>query len=394
MILKINDRINIRTVDFFTDFKLNLKYDSIASTFSFSFYFDPTNHAHAELACVSHYHEAIVEHEGEVLITGYILANVFNTGPKKTLTHIGGYSKAGVFEDCEIPTSLYPLETNGLSLKEITERIIKPFGIQLIIDADVNKESTKTFINSPDPVLDEKGFIVDDSNAVTSVKSSASLSEKSQKKIDKANAKESQNIKSFLTDLANQRNILLSHNADGNLLFTEAKTSLEPIMHFEKGGLISPAMSLNFDGQKLHSHITIVKQADSDGGNAVEFTIRNPYVAILYRPKVIVMTSGDGLTIEEFAQKALAAELKNIILTITTDRWEVNGKVVKPNNIVTVTDPELFLYHKTSWFIEEIDYEGDSKVNKAVYKCVMPEVYNGQTPKNIFVDPHHNLPRF
>lgn len=393
MNLKINDRIQVRTVDFFDSFKLRLRFDSIADTFSFSAYFDPKNKFHAETFCVSHFHEAIVEHNGKLLITGYLLGNAFNQSEKKELTHIGGYSKPGVLEDCDIPTTLYPLETNGLSLKQITERLIKPFGLKLVIDADVNKESSTNFINAPDPNVDENGFIADASAEVAGVIQSLSLSEKSQKKIDKANAKESQNIKSFLTDLAVQRNILLSHDASGNLLFTEAKTHQKPILHFDGGGLIGTTMSLSFGGQQLHSHITIIKQADSDGGDAEEYTIRNPYVPILYRPKVLVMSSGDNITIQEFAQKALAIELKNIVLTITTDRWEVDNDVVTPNNIISVINPELFIYKKTNFFIEQVDLEGDAKKTIATYTCVLPEVYNGQLPKNIFVDPHKNLPR-
>src|SRR5688572_1535114 len=111
MILKINHRLGVSKVEFFNNFNLNLKFDSVASTFGFQFYFDPTNKEHAELACVSHFHEAIVEHNDEVLCTGYILSNVFNRGPKKQLVQFGGYSKPGVFEDCEIPPDMYPLQS-------------------------------------------------------------------------------------------------------------------------------------------------------------------------------------------------------------------------------------------------------------------------------------------
>lgn len=380
MILKINDRIRIRTIDYFDGFRLLLKHDSVASTFSFKFYFDPKNKEHAELACVSHYHEAIVEHNGERLVTGYIISNTFNSSSRKELAEIAGYSKPGVIEDCDISPQYFPLETVGLSLKEIAEKYIKPFGLNLVIDNNVNEQSQVAFVSTGED---------DEVDSVSVIKP---LSEKLGESIDKANAKESQNLKEFLTMLATQRNILISHNAFGDLLFTEPKTNRAPILNFESG-TIGVSMSLAFNGQGMHSEIWAVKQADSDEGNAGEEMIKNPFVPIVYRPRTAVMTSGTDITIQEFLQKELAKELKNITLTITTNTWEVDGKIIKPNNLITVKNPDLFLYSKTTWFIESVEFTGDSKSTTAVLTCVLPQVYNGKIPKNIFVDSHRNFPR-
>lgn len=388
MILKINDRIRIREVNLFNNFSLNLKYDSVGSTFSFSFYFNPDNKEHSELACVSHFHEAIVEHNGETILTGYILTQTFQDSAKKELSNIGGYSKAGVLEDCDIPTSLYPLQADGLTLKEITERIISKFGIKLVIDANVSASARAVFSNT-EPTTDAGKITSRDPETTTTT--GGGLNANLDKKITKANAKENQNIKAFLTQLAAQRNIIISHNEHGNLLFTEIKTNLKPILDFSDG-VIGTTMSMSFNGQAIHSHITVVKQADSSGGNAGEFTISNPYCPILYRPIVVVQTSGDDITIEETAQQALASELKNIKVIITTDRWEVDGKLIKPNNLITVTNKNLYLYKKTTLFIEEVTLTGDSEKTIAVLTCVLPEVYNKNYPKNVFIDAHKNVP--
>lgn len=356
MNLKINHRLGVTDVKYFNNFSLNLKYDSMASTFAFDFYFDPKNREHAEMACVSHFHEAIVEHNGETLVTGYILSQIFKSAAKKQLAQFGGYSLPGVFEDCEIPTTLYPLQADGLSLKQIAQKLIQPFKLKMVVDPSVESKM----------------------NSV----------------IKKTTASESQNIKSYLTELAAQRDIVITHDEQGRIVFTKAKTDLKPLFHIEQGVVLGTEISLSFNGQQIHSHITVQKQASSEGGNAGEYTIANPYCPIVYRPKVTSQTSGDDVTIEETAKNALAAELKNIVLTITTDRWEVDGKIIKPNNIITVTNPEIFIYKKTEWFIESISFTGDTKKTTAVLTCVLPEVYNGKTPKNIFVDPHQNLPRF
>jgi prophage tail gpP-like protein len=354
MNLKIDHRLGIQNVDFFNAFSLNIKHDSIASTFGFNFYFDPKNKSHAEIACVSHFHEAIVEHNGQTLITGYILTQSFSDSSKKELAKFAGYSKPGVLEDCEIPPSLYPLQTDGLTISQIASKLIAPFSLEIEIDTSVESEMNRV--------------------------------------IKTTTAKETQKIKDYLTELCVQRNIIMSHTSDGKLLFTRAKTENTPIFHFEDTAL-GTHMSLVFSGQEMHSHITVMKQADSEGGNAGELTIQNPYVPIVYRPTVITQNSGDENTLVEFARNVLAQELKNIVLTITMDRWEIDGQIILPNNTITVTNPELFLYKETLWYIESVSYTGDEDKEIAVLTCVLPEVYNNKTPKNIFVDPHQNYPR-
>jgi prophage tail gpP-like protein len=365
MNLIINHRLGMSNVDYFNEFSLDLRFDSVASTFGFKFYFDPKNREHAELACVSHFHEAIVQHNGETLVTGYILSQEFNSGPQKQMAQFGGYSKPGVLADCTIPPDLYPLQTNGLSIRQICERIATRFKLKTKVTDSAQKDAALGY----------------------------TVKQKADADVKQTSATESQNIMSYLTEICTQRNIVLSHNENGDLLLTEAETTKKPLFHVEDG-LIGTTIKLNFNGQGMHSHITVLKQASADGGNAGEYTIRNPYVPIVYRPNVVTANSGDDVTIQEAAINELAKELKNITLTVTTDRWEVDGKLIKPNNIITVYSPENFIYKKTEWFIESINFVGDNKKTTATLNCVLPEVYNGKMPKNIFVEVHENLPRF
>ncbi len=356
MNLKLNHRLGVENVEFFNNFSFNLKYDSIASNFGFDFYFDPNNRVHAEMACVSHFHEAILEHNGETLITGFLLSQNFNLSSVKELCQFAGYAKPGVLEDCQIAPRSYPLQNDGLSIAQIARKLIAPFRLKMIIDASVSKEMNAS--------------------------------------IPKTTANATQTIKSYLTDLCTQRNIIMTHNEKGALVFTKANTTGTPLFTVTDG-MIGTKMTMSFAGQGIHSHITVIKQADGNGGNIGEYTIRNPYcpVAYVYRPKVVIMDSGDDITIQEAAKNELAAELKNITLTIETDRWEMNGKIIRPNNIIKAKNRELFLYKETTWFIENISFTGNQKEMTAKITCVPPEVYNGKIPKNIFVEIHENLPR-
>ncbi|MCK4521529.1 MAG: hypothetical protein KAU20_03065, partial [Nanoarchaeota archaeon] len=167
----------------------------------------------------------------------------------------------------------------------------------------------------------------------------------------------------------------------------KAKTDLPPVLEFDTrdGTIPGTTFSLSFEGQGMHSHITVMKDANDDGGNAGQQTIRNPYViGSVYRPKVMSQGSGDDNDTNDAAKKALADELRGVKLTITTDRWVVDGKILKPNSMISIIAPELYIYRKEKFFIESINYTGDNTKTIATLNCVLPEVYNGEAPVSIF----------
>jgi prophage tail gpP-like protein len=295
MNIKINHRLGVENVDRFNNFDFTLKYDSVGSVFNFGAYFDPNNQKHAEMFCVSHYHEAIVEHNGKKLMTGYLLNEKFNKKSTKQLVNLGGYSKPGVFEDCNIPLSVLPLQYDGLTLAQIAKKICDVFKIKVVIDPAVNSEMNKS--------------------------------------IPKATCEPTTTIKDFLCEHATQRNVIITHNVNGDLVFTKAKTDMKPLFTIDDDNPIpSTEVELEFNGQEIHSEITVVKQADS--GNAGQYTIKNPLCPIVFRPKNVVQSSGDDISVKETAENALAAELKNIPLIVTISRWDMNSDLILPNNLL------------------------------------------------------------
>lgn len=345
-------KINNKKFDFFNDLTITLSYASIASTFSFSGFFAPENRDRKGLFKPFTYQKVeVLDENDKRLMTGRILNHGFTDSSVKALTSISGYSLPGVLEDCPIPLSLYPLQFDGKSLKEITEGLIAPFGLNLVISSLVAEAADKVY--------------------------------------EKTEATDGQSIKSYLDELAAQRNIVLSHTDRGFLLFTRARANVKPIAKFI-GGIPGVKMTLSTDGQRMHNEITVQKQTDIQNDNAGEETVSNPFVSI-FRPTTQEQSSGDDIDTAQAIKNALSDELRGIVLTIETDRWTWNddGKVtMRPNNIITVHNHDLHLYRFTSFFVESITFTDDGKKKKAFLTCVIPEVYNSQTPVNIFNIPN------
>jgi len=339
-------KISGKKFDFFNEFQLSLEYNSMASTFSFSGLI--LTDEQKELFRPLSFHDVQVLFGDEILLTGTALSTSTSVENQQTLGGISGYSKAGVLEDCEIPLSLYPLQTDKLTLKEITEKLIKPFGLKLIVDSSV--------------------FV------------------KANKKYEKSTAEPDQKIKDYVTELAIQRNIVVTHNSTGDIIFTSVNIINPPVAYYYEG-MPSTSISLSVNGQGMHSEITVQKQATIEIDTPGVKTISNSFIT-KYRPSVNKQTSGDNNDTDPTVQMIRASELRNITLTIQTDRWKwSDGKketIIKPNQIIEVLSPSNFINNRTKWFVEKVDYSGNHEGTSATISCVLPECYNTNEPKNIF----------
>jgi prophage tail gpP-like protein len=336
--LVIDDRIRTRRLRLFNEFSLDLRYDSVASSFAFSAFFDPNNNELKEMMCIGHDHIARVYYNNQILLTGYILKQTFSRSANRKLVTFSGYSYPGFIEDCQNSPDTYPLQNDGLTLREIASKMIAPFKITMVVHPVV-----ESLMNEP---------------------------------FSETTCEATETIKDYLTKLAAQKGIVITHNELGHLIFTKADTTRKAILHYGEGGVPITDIDTDFDGQVMHSHIYVVQQADDEGENAGQSTIRNPYVPFVYRPKVITQSSGTDVDTDKAARMALSQELKGLKLSFSTDKWDLGGKVITPNNIITVKYPEVYLFKKSRWFIESVSLTGNQNGATAKIGCALPEVYN------------------
>lgn len=369
MELFINDRLINRKIQVFEKFSIEMDYDSIASVFKLDFLFDPNNAAHKEIAVPGHYHLCTISHEGQLILTGQFLDQTFDDSPVRKVVSLGGYSLPGVIEDCEIypsaaPATLrqlslsstpetpilsggYPLQSDGLSLADIARKFLAPFRIKMIIDPSVSADMDLIY--------------------------------------DTTTAKETQSVKSYLCELASERNIVITHDQFGRLVFTRPSVNKKPVFHFIRGATASVGMSMTFNGKAMHSHIKAYQQQDIDHEvPATESEVENPYVPFVFRPHVVVQNSGEANSTLNVAKNVRANELRGLKLKVDIPKWEVGHSVIRPGVIISVTNPYVYLYEKSDWFVESVSLEGDSTKMTGTLTCVPKEAYNGGEPVYLF----------
>lgn len=318
---------------FFSEYTINLIYNAIASTFSFqslnSILGQPLVYSFVE----------IFGENDELLLTGYILSSGFVISSKPEYETYPGYSITGVLEDCSVP---FPSQSDNLTLKQIVEKLLKPFNLKYVVDPAVLSDMNKTY--------------------------------------KKSTASDDVSIKDYISELASQRGIILTHTNKGELYFTKINPDkLKPVASFKEGQPGATNISLTANGQQMHSDITVVRQASESNPDAGEYTIKNPYVTNRYRPVTKILSSGEIFDLKKAARNELAKELMGIEVVIETTQF------IKPGSLVEVQSDRLKLRVPTKFFVTQTDVKGSVTGITYTLKCVLPDVYSDSTVKNVFI---------
>lgn len=377
MQIKIEDII----VDTYTNLRLTVRYDSLVSDFQFSVKYDPDNATHRRIYKPLGYQRIVISNGGTTLLTGTVLNIEYEDSETPTLITLSGYSRTGVLEDCQIPLE-EPQQWFTSNLKEITEKLIQPFDLKLVIDPLIAQYVNVNYAN--------------------------------------VEAKETESIKDFLAKIASQKHVILTHDEFGNVRYTKARVgsetttddtlttvtvtpvsadidgaadynaqrivtvNYEPVFTFD-GTQPNTKIKLITNGQNMHSTISVVKQSDVvDVQQVVDATIANPYVQSVYRPNVSVQSASTGGDVPITARNILSEELKNISLSVETNSWYLGGRIAQVNNTVNVISRNCFLFKKTLFFIREATYSGDADKQILTLNCCLPDVFTDGEPKNIF----------
>jgi prophage tail gpP-like protein len=362
-------RINKKSFINFVDFGIDSSLDAVASTFHLSAFFNPENEEQLNIFKPLTFNKIeIFDDEDKLILTGIILNHDFSAASATDLVQLSGYSLPGVIEDCNVPYSFYPLESIKMNLAEISRKLIKPFGLNLVIDKRVQNDVNLVYTKSV--------------------------------------CKPEDSIKEYLSKLCAQRNIIISHDTSGNLLFFRPNINAPSKVLFSEQNTTS--MSLSVNGQGMHSKLTILRQPrmkkkevtideideiddpENETMNPVKKkkkpkpqyfdTLKNPMIKT-FRPAVRKMTEGEDMSTEAAVRNYMADELRNITFTIELNRWDS----VRIGDIVEIQSKGLFLKKKIRTIIESISMQRSSEEKKMIINAVLPESFTGTEPKDIFL---------
>lgn len=345
-------KVNGVTINDYLVNDITYNYDAICSTFSLTLpYFELWSVSKNIFKPLKYQQIEITTDEGIPLLKGTILNDTKEATANGVELALSGYSKTGVLEDCpNVPIT----STNNkkLTFKELTEKLIEPFGIELEINRNV----------------------VDKCNEIYEFQ----------------NTKNNESIASFLSKLATLKNIVISSTTDGKLLYTQLNTNIKPIYHFTNTDNTILSIKLACNGQSMHSEIkmngeiSIVEDEKSDSEKSgVSSIIKNPLITV-HRPTEISQGSENN-SVEDATKAALANELQNINLIIVIRDFKIIEKeLLLPGKIISVKNEKIGLYNTTNFIIKNVSLKQDSKGKTSTLNCVLVEAITGEQPNIIF----------
>ncbi len=351
---------------FFTSGTVSLKLDSIASTFEFSCRFSANNTDHQQMLKPLQYKDVLIYNSDDTLIfTGTLLNHRFVSDKGRNLVIVSGYSKCGILEDVTIPISEYPLESNGKSFIEIARRLCGIFGINVVVSNQAKNISETTVVTNQNDINEASDF--------------ESIKARSKVIFGRTSAEPTETVKSYLSKLAGQKNIILSHNEKGEVLIFQPSYNQKPKYFFTKGNSLT--MEAEFNGQALHSQINVVRQpSDENEGATTADTATNNLVA-KYRPTTKILSSGEDLDTQNSARNEIASELKDAI-TIKVGLQGTFDKIY-PGEIVNIHNHYIYSYAYNRFMVQQIDLKFDEKSDTTDLSLVVPETFNGGYIRNI-----------
>lgn len=330
MKISINDKIWIN----FVDVNFQSQIDSVASTLTFSSVFHSKNIEHLEaFKPLSFQSVKLYNDNNEVMFTGIMIGISFANTSSGTVVNCSCYSKTGVLNDCSIALDKFPLESFNRSLKDVIENYIKPFGLKFIIPEDSNI-----------------------SNLVN-------------QKILKTSSEVGESFSDYFSRLAIQKNLLLSHDVNGNLTIVHLNKSNKV-----KGSFVTRdrdvAISSSINCQGMHSEVGVIKQhSKKEGGGITKSKINNPFISV-YRPLVKKVNSNSETDLDTSNNAIIKREIQNIVVSVQAQGLRSNLNV---GDFVEVMNMDVYIFNTCKMVIKSISLISNSSSSVTNLELVLPE---------------------
>lgn len=312
-------------------------------TVEFSAPWDETNQKLRDIFRPVSFKSLVVTVGGVPLFTGTMMGvNPMLDTAEKVLS-VNSYSLPGVLNDCNAPAStLDKLEFNNQGLREIAIALVSPFGISVRFIVD-------------------QGAIFEQVSATTG-----------------------QKVLAFLTQLAKQRNLIVSNTPLGQLLFQQSTTIGSPVAILRQGSAPLLTVTPIFNPQEYYSHITGIEPVFIFGGGS-QFTVKNDRLKGVIRPFNFDIPDTQDADIKAAVEAKIGRMFGNVVFySITLSTWrDSKGNLWEPNTTIKINAPTAMIYADYEFIIRSVRFEQDSDSQTATLNLVMPGTFSGEIPETL-----------
>lgn len=333
--------IDGKAFDTWSGINLSLEFDGIDQV-SFSAPFDYDNKEHREIFKPFSYKECEVYISGERLFAGVIMNASPSCDPNKSTVSVVCYSKAGVLNDCQAPTSIYPLEFKKTYLVNILNKVCEPFGVPVVLESD-------------------QGAVFEQVQLAAEKK-----------------------VWSFFSDLAKNRNCIISTNKDGGISIVKEVKAGNPVAYLVEESLPMIGIEPGINSQDYFSTITGIEPTRK-GKKGAKITLSNPHLYGVLRPYVFKVSDTKGGTVQTAVNAKAGRMFANVVSYAVTvaSMKDSNGNYWQPNTTILIKAPSAMIYEQYEFFIHKVNIIEDENRTIAVLTVTLPGAFSGKIPERM-----------
>jgi prophage tail gpP-like protein len=264
------------------------------------------------------------------------------------------YSKPAKLGEVDVPVSALPIEANGMTLMQIAQRLLEPYGFTAVL-----------------------GDGVDDGAAFKRVKT--------RRKTINTNVEADEKIDDFLVELAKQRGLIRSSTAQGELLFTKSVSVGRPVVRLEEGQ--APLMSAvpTFSPQSYFNEITGFT-ATKRGRVGAKYTERVNRLAggdlRAFSFRLNDVEKADAPTAVKAKIGRMLGNVFSVVVEVPTWR-NPDGGLWKPNTTVVLKAPGAMIYNDYEFLVRDVFLKQNAKQHTATLGLVLPGAFSGEVPTSL-----------
>lgn len=283
------------------------------------------------------------------LFTGTLVDVKPNLDAGARSVSVSCYSKAAILEDCCPPASLAPIEANGLTLRQIAERLAAPKGIEVVMTAADGGPFKRV---------------------------------KSRQRRANNQAEADQSIQAFLVDLAKQRGLVITSDPDGALLFQRSVAPGHPVARFVEGTPPLLSVAPTFSPQSYFDEITGFTSAKRGriGSKYTERVERLSGGALRTLSfKLDDIEKADAVNAVRSKMARMFANIVQYVIGLPTWR-DPQGALFRPNTTLILQAPDAMVYHDTELLLRDVYLKASAQERTASIGLVLPGAFSGEQP--------------
>ena len=272
-----------------------------------------------------------------VYIGGNLVVNGVLYKPSPSLTNNSIITLAGFSYSVDLVDSTIqpPYQIDNITLDQLAETLVKPVGINAIIEGDTGGP------------------------------------------FDRITAEKTDTIFVHLLKYARQRGFLVTNTNTGDLLITQANTGGKSVGTLQEGDGVVLSWAAEFDGRKRFNTYTALGQSPKSNKN-VSPSVDN----VVPRSRFLTFTADDttsGNVSEAAVWRRNSQVAKSLSISLPVVDWfDPSGNLWEPNTLVTVISKNIYIPKGFNMLIRAVDYSYSESGRSAVLHVIPPQVYTNE----------------